>query len=77
MEEDKDLRKMDPSFACQFNEPALAGSAKGKQFSAELKVSPQGSTAQVLIEVELPFLLTPIKGVVESTLRKKIEAALA
>lgn len=77
LENDKDLRKMDPSYACQFNDKSLSGTAKGGKFEADMKVMSQGSGAKVEIEVSLPLMLTPLKGVVQSTLQKKLDASLA
>lgn len=77
LESDKDLRKMDSSYACQFDEKSFTGSAKGSKFEADMKVVAQGGGAQVEIEVSLPLMLTPLKGVVQSTLQKKLDSALA
>ncbi len=77
LENDKELRKMDSSYVCKFNESGLTGSAKGGQFEADMKVVAQGTGSKVEIEVSLPLLLTPVKGIVQSTLQKKIESALA
>lgn len=77
LENDKDLRKMDSSYVCNFNDSALAGTAKGSKFEAAMKIAGAGDGANVEIEVSLPLMLTPLKGVVQSTLQKKIEHALA
>lgn len=77
LENDKELRKMDSSYVCQFNEKSLSGSAKGGKFEADMKVASIGSGASVEIEVSLPLMLTPVKGIVQSTLQKKLETALA
>ncbi len=77
LENDRDLRKMDSSYVCNFNDSSLSGSAKGSKFEAAVKVAGAGSGANVEIEVSLPLMLTPLKGVVQSTLQKKLESALA
>lgn len=77
LENDRDLRKMDSSYICNFNDSGLTGTAKGSKFEAEMKVAGAGAGANVEIEVSLPFMLTPLKGVVQSTLQKKLESALA
>ena len=77
LENDRDLRKMDSSYVCNFNESALSGSAKGGKFEADMKVISKGSGSSVSIEVNLPLMLTPVKGVVQSTLQKKLESALS
>src|SRR3954462_14147599 len=77
LESDKDLRKFDPNLACTFNESSMTGTAKGSQFKADMRVTAKGDGSHVEIEVDLPLLLTPIKGVVQSTLQKKLDSALA
>jgi hypothetical protein len=77
LEGDRDLRKMDPNYVCSFNETSLSGSAKGGQFEANMKISPKAEGCSVEIEVNLPLMLTPFKGVVQSTLQKKLDSALA
>lgn len=76
LESDKDLRKLD-SYVCNFNEATFSGSAKGNKFEADMKVTPAGDGAQVQIDVSLPLMLTPVKGLVQTTLQKKIDTILA
>lgn len=77
LENDRDLRKMDSSYVCNFNDSGMTGTAKGSKFEAAMKVAGTGSGAKVEIDVSLPLMLTPLKGVVQSTLQKKLEAILA
>lgn len=77
LETDKDLRKMDPSCKFNFNEASHSGTAKGSMFSAELKVAVAGAGSNVTIEIDLPIMLMAVKGMVQSTLEKKLTAALA
>ena len=77
LESDKDLRRMDPSYACQFNDKSLTGSAKGGKFQADMRVVAAGGGSKVEIEITLPLLLMPLKGVVQGTLQKKLDAVLA
>jgi hypothetical protein len=77
LETDRDLRKFDPNLACTFNESDMTGIAKGSQFKANMKVTSQGAGSHVEIEVELPLMLTPVKGVVQSTLQKKLDSVLS
>lgn len=83
IENDPDLRKLDASYQCEFDEETLTGQAKGKQFSAEISVKSneppkeqtnKDTSSKVEISVSLPFVLTPLKGVIEGHLRKKLEA---
>lgn len=75
--DDKDLKKLDPSYKCQFNEGDFTGSATGKMFNATMSVKSSGSTCDVEIIVELPFALSLAKGLVKKTLEKKLDESLA
>jgi hypothetical protein len=77
LENDRDLRKMDSGYTCKFNEAAMSGNAKGGKFEADMKVVSKGTGSNVTIEVSLPLMLTPVKGMVQSTLQKKLESILA
>lgn len=77
LDQDKDLRKLDPAFKVSYDEQKLAGSAKGGKFDAEIKVKASGNGSHVEIEVSLPMLLAPVKSVVQSTIEKKLNHALA
>ena len=39
LENDKELRKMDSSYKCTFDDKAMTGTAKGSKFEANMKVS--------------------------------------
>lgn len=77
LENDKDLQKMDPGYSCHFDDKNLRGTAKGSKFEANMIITAKGPGSFVEIEVSLPMLLTPVKGVVQSTLQKKVAVALA
>ena len=77
LQNDADLQKMDSSCKFTFDDASQTGSGKGSKFSAEMKVSGAGTGSNVSIEVDLPLMLTPIKGMVHSTLEKKLQKALA
>jgi hypothetical protein len=74
---DKDLRKLDPKFQAEFNEQALSGTANGSMFKAKMSVKPAGGGSTVELIVDLPLTLALMKGMVEKTLHKKLEEALA
>lgn len=76
-ENDRDLKKLDPGFQCSFDRAKLNGTAEGQQFKAKMSVSGSGQQSSVHIEVELPFHLALVKGMVQKTLEKKLAAALA
>ena len=74
---DKDLRKLDPKYKADFNSSTLSGTADGSMFKAKLSVKDAGGGSKVEITVDLPFHLALAKGMVEKTLSKKLEEALA
>jgi len=77
LDQDHDLRKLDPDYRCQFDDQAKTGTAKGSKFEANLSVTATGDTSTLVVEVKLPLLLSPFKSMIETTLTKKIEKALA
>jgi hypothetical protein len=74
---DKDLRKLDPKYKAEFNSSTLSGQADGSMFKAKMSVKDAGGGSKVEITVDLPFHLALVKGMVEKTLSKKLEEALA
>ena len=76
LSDDRDLRKLDSGYQCQFDAAARKGTAKGKQFTATMLVH-EGPKTKVELTIELPLMLTPFKGMVENTLRGKLEKILA
>jgi hypothetical protein len=47
---------------------STGGAAKGAKGSIELR------EGEVVVNVDLPFMLRPLKGMVESKIREKLEA---
>ena len=76
LENDADLKKMDPSYKCIFDQANLSGNAKGKLFSADMKILPQQENCQVELEIKLSLMASPFKGMVENALTKKMAKAL-
>lgn len=74
---DRDLRKLDSKYKCEFNPNDLTGTADGSMFKAKMNVQPAGEGSKVEIVVDLPFHLMMVKGMVEKTLQKKLEEALS
>lgn len=77
LETDKELQKLDPKLKYDFDAAGLKGNAKGSYFEAKLNVSANADGSNVSLVVELPFHLSLMKGMVEKTLGKKVEQALA
>lgn len=76
-DETSDLKKMDSSMTCQFDQPGLCAAAKGKQFSADLRVTPAGTSSAVSVEVDLPMIMGMFKGQIKSTIEHKLNKLLA
>jgi len=76
LENADDLKKIDSNIVCNFEDSKLKGQAKGKQFKAEISVQKGNPQCIVCIEVEIPFLLTPLKGKIQESLERKIKKAL-
>ncbi|NJL24706.1 MAG: hypothetical protein HC902_05750 [Calothrix sp. SM1_5_4] len=74
---DKDLRKLDPKYKLDFNAANRTGSADGSMFKAKMNVTDEQGVCKVEIIVDLPFHLALVKGMVEKTLSKKLDEALA
>jgi len=69
---DQDLRKLDSNYQCQFDDNALSGTAKGSKFNAQMSVHPDAGGSKIKLQIDLPLLLTPIKGYVEKTVQQKL-----
>lgn len=76
-ETDDTIRKIDPNIKCTFNEAEMTGKVVGSQFKADVLVKTQGETSNVVVIVDLPFLLSPFKGKVKETIERKLAKYLA
>ena len=76
LENDSTLQKFDSSMQCQFDESCHSGQIKGKQFNAKVDVKETSDGSHVEILVDLPFLLTPLKGQIQGTIARKLEKEL-
>ncbi len=77
LDNDAEIKKLDPAVKITYNEQQMTGTAKGSKFDAEIKVLSKDSGAKVEIEVSLPMLLTPVKGMVQASIQKKLATALS
>ena len=77
LENDQELQKLDPGYKCDFDSGNLSGSAKGKQFKANMNIKPSGEGSALELTVDLPFHLGLVKGLVEKTLQKKVDSLLS
>ena len=76
-ETDQDLQRFDPKIQCQFSTKEGKGKVTGSQFKADVEVKAQGAGSQIKVVIDLPLLLTPFKGKVEETIKKKLAKYLA
>ncbi len=74
---DKDLKKLDPKYQAKFDQQTRSGSADGSMFKAKMNVKDSNPGSTVEITVDLPMAMFPFKGMIEKTLSKKLEEALA
>lgn len=74
---DKDLKKLDSKYKCEFDPKTLTGSADGSMFKAKMNVKEASGGSTVYVTVDLPLTLALMKGMVEKTLTKKLSEALA
>lgn len=71
-----ELRKLDPKASFEFDDAALSGVARGRQFRAELKVKEVGEQAVVHVGLTLPFLLSAFQGQITREVEKQLIAAI-
>jgi len=76
-ETDPDLRKIDSKITCSFKEGETKGHVTGSQFKAEVQVLAEGQGSKINVVIDLPLILTPFKGKVEETVRRKLSKYLA
>jgi hypothetical protein len=74
---DQDIRRFDPKMQCEFSDSSMTGKALGGQFKADILVRANGAGSQVEITVDLPFILTPVKGKVQETIKRKLTKYLS
>ena len=71
-----EIKKYDSKVVCTFNDANNSCDLKGSQFKGDFKVADAGSGSQVKISIDLPFLLTPLKGVIQDTMTKLLKKHL-
>lgn len=72
-----DLKKIDKDIAVSFDDQRMQGWAKGKQFKADIQVQQHSTQCHVSVEIEIPLILSPLKGKIQETLHRKLQKALA
>lgn len=71
-----EMSKFDPKIECKFNDQSLTCDLKGSQFKGDFKVSAQGNGSLIVINIDLPFILTPFKSKVQEGLFKMLKKHL-
>lgn len=77
LENDKELKKLDSSYQCDFDSGSLSGTAKGKLFKADMQIQEASGGSKVSISVDLPMTLALAKGMVQKTLQRKLDDSLS
>ncbi|MBL7544955.1 MAG: polyhydroxyalkanoic acid system family protein [Bdellovibrionaceae bacterium] len=72
-EKTDEIKKYDPKVQCLFNDSNRTCDLKGSQFKGDFKVAEAAQGSQVTINIDLPFLLSPLKGKIEETLLKMLK----
>lgn len=72
-EKTDEIKKYDPKVECKFNDSAYSCDLKGSQFKGDFKVKEAGAGSQITINIDLPFLLTPLKGTIQDSLKKMLK----
>ena len=75
--QDQDLKKLDSKLQATYDDKAMTGKVTGSKFKADVAVVGSGTGSVVKVVVDLPFLLTPLKGTIEETLQKKLKKYIA
>jgi Putative polyhydroxyalkanoic acid system protein (PHA_gran_rgn) len=75
-ESSEDLKKWDPDIKCTMDLPSGEGAITGKQFKAKLQVLDLNGLTNLIIKVELPFLLRPLKGKIQALIEKQLQKHL-
>lgn len=71
-----EIKKFDSKVECKFNDPSYSCDLKGSQFKGDFKVTEAGTGSHVKINIDLAFLLTPLKGTIQETLTKMLKKHL-
>ncbi len=67
-----ELSKLAPGAKAQFNDSNSTCQLSGTGFKAEVEIKDAGQGSQIVVNVDLGLLLTPLKGKVEEALKKKL-----
>ena len=71
------IKKFDPKVSFDFADTDLKGTAQGTGFKAVMNVASKDKGCQVNLEIDLSFLLTPLKSKVEQFIEKKLGKILS
>ena len=69
----EDLSKMAPGAKLEFKDSTHQAQVEGPQFKAHIDIQDHGpQDSKIIVQVDLGFLLTPLKGKVEEILKKQL-----
>lgn len=71
------IKKFDPKVSFDFADTDFKGTAHGTGFKAVMSVASKDKGCQVNLEIDLSFLLTPLKSKVEQFIEKKLSKILS
>lgn len=76
IEDDEQLRDIDPSYRCEFDADELSGRANSRLFKAQLEVWDEDAGSLVELFVELPMKYALFKNAIAKALKNKMRAEL-
>jgi hypothetical protein len=75
-EKSEGIKKYDPKVVCTFNDASHSCDLKGSQFKGDFKVTESKPGSLININIDLPFLLTPLKGTIQDSLMRMLKKHL-
>jgi hypothetical protein len=76
MSQQEEMSKFDSSAKWTGDAKSKSGQLKGTQFSAQVLVKPDPAGSQVVFEIEIGLLLTPLKNKITEVLQAKLKKYL-
>ena len=71
-----EIQKFDSKVQCEFDDQKKSCLLKGSKFKAEVSIVGESNGSKIQILVDLPFLLTPLKGKIQEILIKMLSKHL-
>lgn len=74
--EQEKIKKFDPSVALELDDENKKGQLKGRSLKAQFDIEESGDQCHVSVHVDIPFILTPMKGKITSILEHQLKKYL-